>query len=614
MKKLLFAPLMLVAVLVFAQAPYKVSIDLTAEKNDQVPVTIEVPKQSAASVTYNMARVVPGTYSISNFGRFVNNFRALDKKGNLLPVVPVKSEDGVTNQWKINNATKLAKITYWVDDTFDENDAYFENIIFEPAGTSIEADKGVYVINTFGMVGYLSEAKDNPYELTITYPQGLYGATSLTRKSTGGNKDVFSARNFHFLADGPIMYSRPDTVSQKIAGAKVLVSVYSPNKKVKATDVMDNIYDLMVAQSNYLGGKLPVDRYTYLIYLMDYPSLSGAMGALEHSYSSFYTLPEEEPEDLAQSIRDVAAHEFFHVVTPLTIHSEQIHYFDFINPKMSKHLWLYEGVTEYSSMHVQVKYGLYDLDTFLEGVREKLTVNDQFPPYVPFTEMSERVLEPDYKDLYVNVYYKGAVIGMCLDAYILKYSNGQKDLQWVLRELSKSYGIDKPFKDDELFDVIEKLTSAEIGEFLRNYVSGSLPLPVQRVLGWAGIDYEEEFTMKRITLGNIGLALNKDQDIFISDASQVNEFGQAMGYKNGDVLRSLNGKEISIITVQSIFEDFAKNTKEDDMIRMTVSRDGKEVELKAPAMMAEVPQRHRIEVSESATEEQLKFRKAWLGN
>ena len=112
----------------------------------------------------------------------------------------------------------------------------------------------------------------------------------MKRAASEKTSDTFTAENFNFLADAPIMYSVPDTVTKKIAGADILVSVYSPNKKLSAADVMDNIDELMEAQSKYLGGKLPVDRYAYLIYLFDGPSISNAWGALEHSYSSLYTL------------------------------------------------------------------------------------------------------------------------------------------------------------------------------------------------------------------------------------------------------------------------------------------------------------------------------------
>ncbi len=613
MKNLLTILGVCLASLLVAQDAYQVTIDLTKVKGDQVPVTIEVPKITEDYVEFHMAKVVPGTYSISDFGRFVTDFRAYDKKGKELTVDPMGT---ARNIYGISDAKKLNTISYRVHDTFDEAPGYADNVVFEPGGTNIEADRDVFVMNTFGFVGYIDGMKFNPFEVTIKHKEKIYGATSLKRKSVTADTDVFVADNFNFLADAPIMYCEPDTVTKDIAGAKIIVSVFSPNGKMTANDVMDNIYDLMVAQSNYLGGKLPVDRYAYLIYLMDYNSLSGAMGALEHSYSSLYTLPEGDPDQLAQTVRDVAAHEFFHIVTPLNIHSEEIHDFNYIDPQMSQHLWLYEGVTEYSSMHVQVKYGLYDRETFLAEVKDKLQVAEQFPPNVSFTEMSERILEPEFEPMYTNVYYKGALIGMCLDLHLIKYSNGDKDLQWLMRELSKEYGMNKAFMDEELFDKIESLTYPEIGQFLRTYVGGKEALPIVETLSWAGIEYEEEQVKKQISLGKINLNLNEDQEIYIANASQMNEFGEAMGYQEGDVLLALNDQEISLATINALFDAFVAETKEGDDVTMKVRRkvDGKQTEvvLSAKAMGVEVADRHVLSMAEEISEEQKMIREKWL--
>jgi predicted metalloprotease with PDZ domain len=71
-------------------------------------------------------------------------------------------------------------------------------------------------------------------------------------------------------------------------------------------------------------------------------------GALEHPTATTVVLPEVMPkEELVKSMMDVVSHEFFHIVTPLSIHSKEIQDFDYNDPKMSQHLWMYEGVTEY---------------------------------------------------------------------------------------------------------------------------------------------------------------------------------------------------------------------------------------------------------------------------
>jgi predicted metalloprotease with PDZ domain len=79
-------------------------------------------------------------------------------------------------------------------------------------------------------------------------------------------------------------------------------------------------------------------------------SLSGVSysAALEHSYSSVYYSPQARADKVSDEITGLSCHEFFHIVTPLNIHSEEISNFNFDTPKMSKHLWLYEGLTEYA--------------------------------------------------------------------------------------------------------------------------------------------------------------------------------------------------------------------------------------------------------------------------
>ena len=154
------------------------------------------------------------------------------------------------------------------------------------------------------------------------------------------------------------MYNIPDTSVIKVGNSIVLISVYSPHKMVTSDFLARKLDTLLRAQTKYLGGKLPVEKYAFIVYLDDKPGISGGQGALEHSYSSLYYYGEKDSLKLSQIIVDHAAHEFFHIITPLSIHSEEIQYFDFNHPKMSEHLWLYEGSTEYHAHMVQEKYGL----------------------------------------------------------------------------------------------------------------------------------------------------------------------------------------------------------------------------------------------------------------
>lgn len=611
MKKTALLLLVALAFSSTAQDKYQVSIDLTKTTDDKVPVEILVPQITTDQVEYHMPKVVPGTYSISDFGRFIVDFKAYDENGNEL-----KAKNQNTNKWIISDAKKLKKITYWVEDSFDNFSGYGSNKLFEPGGMGIDAEDNVFVINTFGFAGYVDGMKFFPYELNIIHDKEIQGATSLKKTASTDTTDTYTAANYNFFADAPLMYSVPDIVSKEIAGATVVVSVYSPNDVLSASDVMDNIDELMEAQAKYLGGKLPVDRYAYLIYLFDGPTISGSWGALEHSYSSLYTLPEMDPKRISQTVKDVAAHEFFHIVTPLNIHSEEIHDFNYIEPEMSQHLWLYEGVTEYSSHHVQVKYDLYSLDDFLTEMRNKIIQQERYNVDIPYTEFSENILEPKNERRYGDVYSGGALIAMCLDLTIIKSTNGAMDLQGLLRELAKKYGPMKAFKDEELFNEIEQITTKEVGDFLRTYVGGAEKLPFREALEWAGIRYTGESDDMVITAGKFTPALNENQEIFVAGIDNLNDFGKDLGLEKGDVIVSWNGSEINVENFTTVLQNFYDETKEGEKVSVVVRRDvkgkTKEVKLKAKALVVKSSQKHAIEVMENPSPEQQKIRTLWL--
>lgn len=597
-----------------AQEAYQVFINLSAVSNDQVPVTINVPKSDEAFSEYHMAKIVPGTYSISDFGRFVSNLKATDQSGG-----PLHVERLSTNRWKIENGGRLGKIAYTVDDSWDEFGEYgkiSEEILFEPGGTNIEPERNVFVLNTFGFIGYLKNLQFSPYKVTVVHPKETFGASALYKEIINGSEDVYTAGNFNYLADGPIMYSPPDTASRKIANANVLVSVFSPNGILSSAEVMGEVQGLMEAQAKFLGGGLPVDRYAYLIYLNDSRTLSGNMGALEHSYSSFFSLPEAGIDGIGQTIRDVAAHEFFHIVTPLNIHSREIGEFNFIDPEMSRHLWLYEGVTEYNSMLVQVKHNLYGLDVFFEEIEKKLRVSEKFPKNISFTTMSKNILDDPYKEMYPNVYYKGALIGMCLDLYLLKHSGGEKNLQWLLGELSGRFGKDKPFEDARLFDIIEELTYPEIRAFLDAHVAGEKPLPIKEALSWAGVGHVPDMEVKEISMGNIRLDISESQQIYIENLDSANEFAAAMGYKTGDIIHKINGEEFTLQSARAILEKFKEESDPGDKVIITVIRENKkgkkkEKKLRAKAIEITKKEKHFLVPMPELTEKQLEFLRAW---
>lgn len=610
-------------------AAYQYTVDLTKVVNDKLSVELKTPPVKAAEITFYLPKIIPGTYSIADYGRFVSDLKAFDKKGNALTVEHLND-----NAWKIKNATKLAKITYTVDDTYDTE--LTADPIFQPAGTNIEEGKN-FILNTSGFFGYFEGMKNMPFTFNVIRQKDFYGSTGLIADKTNeplgklskekdpaaGDKrvDVFTAESYDRLVDSPLMYSKADTAVIKVGNTEVLIGSYSPNGMISAKEIAASVSEVLQAQKEYLGGKLPVDKYAFIFYFTDQPVTS--YGALEHSYSSFYYMPEATIDEMNQQLRDFVAHEFFHIVTPLTIHSEEIHNFDFNDPKMSKHLWLYEGVTEYFAGNVQVKYGLISPEEYLDVLREKMVTASQFLDSVPFTDISKFTLEK-YQDQYYNVYQKGALIGLCLDIKLRKLSNGKYGMQNLVADLGKKYGASKAFQDDQLFDEIVKLTYPEIGEFLKRYVGGSETLPLQEVFASVGVKFEPELKTQEFSLGleNEALTVTPVEGkpkLAIGNANALNDQGKALGFKTGDIMVKMNGE-----TIPDLGPDFppfirkhqtalaAGTTLSYTVLRKNDAGEEKTVELKAPAKQIERTWKYIITFDGNATPEQLALRKAWL--
>ena len=95
-------------------AAFNVNINLVKVKNDQVSVTMITPIFSTSTATFHIPKTVPGTYSEDNYGRYIENLQAFDASGASLTV---SKKD--QNTFVIENATKLNKVTYLVNDTYD---------------------------------------------------------------------------------------------------------------------------------------------------------------------------------------------------------------------------------------------------------------------------------------------------------------------------------------------------------------------------------------------------------------------------------------------------------------------------------------------------------------
>jgi predicted metalloprotease with PDZ domain len=592
----------------------EVTMDLVNVVDDKVMVTVDPGIFTASQATFYIPKTVPGTYSVDNYGKFIENLKAYNYLGDEMLLVKTNE-----NSWMIDNAQDLDKITYWVNDSFDVQG---EEGIFSPAGTNIAVGKN-FMLNLHGFVGYFRDQEEQPYKLIINRPKNLIAGTSmpLSRSIAKAGEpttiiDSYNLTRYFDVIDNPIMYAAPDTTHINIQDMKVLVHVYSPNNVYTSKSIKPGIEKMINAQKNFLGEIDNTSNYSILLYLAN-PGETDAkgFGALEHHTSTVVVLPETMPlESLNQTMTDVVSHEFFHILTPLNVHSNEVHYFNYNDPEMSQHLWMYEGVTEYFAHLFQVNQGLIDNEEFYNRMSSKIEGAKNFDDTVPFTVMSKNILQEPYKDDYYNVYLKGALIGMALDIRLRELSNGEHGILKLMQDLSKRYGKDKPFEDDELIPQIVELTYPEIKEFFSSYVTGEQPIPYEDFFARVGVEMKETKVPTTYFLkGQIPYIDGNPEtgELFFRENIKLNSALEELGVQNGDFIKSVNGIDYN---VQNVYDLVMKSQswQEGEDIVMVVKRDGKEIELKGKILVPTDVEMKITEMELPENDPRVILRKAWL--
>jgi predicted metalloprotease with PDZ domain len=459
-----------------AQEPsLRYTVDLNRRADDLFRVTLSVKGLTPENAVYQFASTAPGTYQVMDIGRFVRSFEALDARGQ-----PVPAERISVNQWRLADAPRVRTLRYTIAETWDTS--VQEHPIYLMCGTSLEPDN--VLINPHAIIGYPTGLQADSVHLRLVYPAGWKVGTAL--RPTG--KRQYVAESYDQLVDSPILLGRLSQARVMVTGVPVEIYAYSKRDPARATHLRGAMNAMLQAAGRFLG-KLPVDHYTFLYHFEDRDA-----GAWEHSFSSEYVFQDGRFTDsVAQRVKDIAAHEFFHVVTPLNIHSEIIEHFNFVTPVASQHLWLYEGTTEWAAHMMQLRAGIKSPEAYLKTIIQKLRIDrSAFDTAYSLRELSLTSYSDSGQKQYGNIYMRGALVAGLLDIRLLELSHGQRGLEDLIQELTRKYGKHRAFPEATLVDTLVVMSYPEIRDFFNRYVWHAEPLPIKEYYGKLGIRLIED--------------------------------------------------------------------------------------------------------------------------
>ena len=464
-----------------AQAQLHYTVDLRNPESHGATVTLRVDSLAARDSVFQFAATAPGTYQTMNIGRFVSNLQATDGRGRAIP-----ARQTSTNTWTIGDPSRVRRITYRVRDTW--NTPVTEFPIYPMAGSAIEPDHAL--LNAHALLGFPRSMQGAKVTVALRHPPGWSVVTPLSEGREG-----YEADSYDHAVDSPFLLGRGlSTAALTVRGVPVRIAVHSPSRGITAEQLREAMRGTLEAAGQFIG-ELPVDRYVFLFRLVPREKAEGqALGAWEHSYSSEYVLPDGQyNEEVGEGVTDIAAHEFFHVVTPLNIHSEIIERFNFETPVPSRHVWLYEGVTEWASEKMQLDGGLMSLDRYLANVAGKSRVDHmRFDTTYSLRKLALTSYSQEGARQYGNIYNRGAVVAGLLDIRLLQLTDGRDGLRDLMRDLAREYGPRRPFPEDSLFAIIAARTSPEVLDFFARYVDGAEHPPIREYYALLGIDLVED--------------------------------------------------------------------------------------------------------------------------
>lgn len=571
----------------FINAQQKFYLNLNDRADDLFKVKLVPEKLTEQNKIYQFASTAPGTYQTMDIGRFVRSFKAYDETENELGTQQIS-----TNQWEIEEPTKTAKLVYTIAETWDT--PVKENFIYQMCGTSIENDH--VLINGQCVFGYFHGMQKTQIKIKLDYPKEWIVGTALNLDNDG----FYDAPDYDYVVDSPILLGNLTKATTKIENTSVDVYTYSKTGKVSSDQILILLEDMLTATSQFTQG-LPVDHYTFLFHFENFSA-----GAWEHNFSSEYVFSESPLEgNVAKEIKSVAAHEFYHIITPLNIHSELVGNFNFEKPTMSQHIWLYEGVTEWASDILQLRDYLTSLDDFLAELKAKLTMNDNYDPTISLVDLSLHSTER--QDQYGSIYQKGAVVACLLDIRLLELSKGKMGLREVINRLYKDYGVNKAFSEKDFFDEFVNRTYPEIVDFINRYIKGTDKLPVEEYFGKLGIEYKElvGIDSSKISLG-FGIGV-KDNKLVVTKVDNITEDG----LRQLDFIVKVNGEEITLQNAQTKF-GFMRTLKVGSTFVLIIERNGQEKEVTCSMQPRAI--KHQFKVLDTASDQQLDLRSAWMKN
>ncbi len=434
----------------------------------------------------------PGSYLIREYAKNVEGFTAA------VGGKPVPSEKIRKNAWRIRTTDDNLTIRYRV---------YANELTVRTS--FVDADHGY--VTPASMFMYHDALKTIPLRVVVQ-PYKTWKNVATGLEPIAGEKYTYQAPDFDLLVDSPIEIGNHKTFGFTASNIPHTVAMFGDVEYNEQRLQAD--YKRVCETAASVVGEHPCTHYTFIVH-----HIPPGGGGLEHLNSTTLETTRNAYATEANYKRflSLVAHEYFHLWNVKRIRPIALGPFDYENENYTHMLWLSEGCTSFYQEYILRRAGFHSPEAYLNLVASSITDIENQPGtrIQSAAESSWDAWIKGYRpnensaNTTISYYSKGSVLGTLLNLAILAGSNGERNMDDLMRLLYTEYykKQKRGFTDDEFRQAAEQIAGRKLDDFFNIGVNTAEP-----------INYNAYFEPVGVQLVNVAA---KTQDGFLGAATTV---------------------------------------------------------------------------------------------
>jgi predicted metalloprotease with PDZ domain len=445
-------------------AGHYLNVCLTYETDSTLP--------HPTDVVLTMPRWAPGYYEMLDFAKHLTDFCARDIQGEEL----AWTKEGL-NRWRV----ALPK-----DGRMEVSYRIYANRR-DVASSRVERDIAFVAPN--GVFMYVAGEQTHPVSVRFQLPDGWQHIATGMRPDADDSCS-FTAPDFDVLYDSPLLLGNFYIKRFAHEGHDYEFALETPDG-AEEMEFEEN-FKRIVSAATKMMGDVPYDNYCLI-------HMGQGGGGLEHLNSqACYTDGTYRFATRREEVKFLAfvAHEYFHLYNVKCIRPAELWPLDYDHEAITPMLWVSEGLTCYYEFRLLRNAGIATPDEALQ------LISTYFSLYAPYEGQHHQSLrqssydiwlnfmnsDDNTRDVRINYYFKGPVIGLLMDIDIRRKTQQQKSLDDVMRLLYQRYyhELQRGFTEEEFWSACAEVAGEPLTE-VRHLVDTTDDIPYDDYLTDAGL-------------------------------------------------------------------------------------------------------------------------------